>query len=165
MTSSILRHGSFWALVPVVLLGSLVALQLLLVRLVLSDASFSVEKSYYSKALDWDETRARELASAKLGWNVDAVVAVHGTETEIAVALFDRTGSALHGATVDVEAFAVARADRVVRSKLREDPDGSYRARLPMDRAGRWEFALRASRGTEHFRDVFRRDLTTGTGR
>jgi nitrogen fixation protein FixH len=164
--TSILRHGSFWALLPVVLLGSLVTVQLLLVRLVLSDASFSVEKSYYSKAVNWDETRARELASARLGWNVDAaVVPVSGSETQIAIALFDRTGSALHGAELTVEAFAVARADHVIRAVLREDADGSYRARLPVDRAGRWEFALHASRGNERFTDVFRRDLTAGAAR
>lgn len=167
MTPSISpERGSFWAFVPVALLGSLVVLQLVLVRLVLSDASFSVEKSYYSKALDWDATRARELESARLGWNVDAtVVSAHGSETEIAVALFDRTGTALHGAKVDVEAFAVARANHVVRAALREDAGGSYRARLPVDRAGRWEITLRASRGDEHFTDVFRKDLTGSPAR
>lgn len=167
MNPSILSKASFWAFVPVGLLGSLVVLQLFLVRLVLSDASFSVEKSYYSKALAWDDTRARERESARLGWNVDAtVVPLSGrSETEVVVALFDRTGTALHGAHLDVEAFAIARADHVLHAALREDADGSYRARLPVDRAGRWEILLHASRGDEHFTDVFRRDLTRGAER
>lgn len=161
-----IRSGTFWALFPVVLLGSLVAVELVLVHEALSDPSMAVEDRYYAKALAWDERRAAERESARLGFHADVALKDAGNgAAEVSLSLVDKTGAPARGAIVDLEAFAVARAGHVVHGRLTEGPDGIYRARLPLDRPGRWEIAVAAVRGADRFTTTLRRDLTAGAPR
>jgi nitrogen fixation protein FixH len=160
MSTSIVQKGTFWALVPVVLLGGLVVTMLGFVHLALSDPGFAVRDRYYSKALSWDEQIAGDRRSAELGWRAELeTVRVADGATELALAIRDREGKPVRGARIDVNAFSVARSRRIVRSTFTERTDGGYGARLAMDRGGRWEFAIDATQGPNRFSIVIRRDM------
>src|SRR5205814_172797 len=66
-----LDSGTFWAFVPVGLLGGLIATVLGLVHTALTDPGFAVQDRYYSRALSWDEHLAAERRSAALGWRAE----------------------------------------------------------------------------------------------
>ncbi|HVW27393.1 MAG TPA: FixH family protein [Polyangiaceae bacterium] len=166
MRIDVIRTGTFWALFPVVLLGSLVAVEFVLVHEALSDPSMAVEDRYYAKALAWDERRASERESARLGFHADVSLKDAGNgAADVSLSLVDRTGAPVGGAVVEIEAFAVARAAHVVRGALVQGSDGTYRATLPLDRPGRWEISVKAARGADRFTAVLRRDLTAGVPR
>jgi nitrogen fixation protein FixH len=157
---SLVRTGSFWAFVPAGLLTLLIGIQLVLVRRALSDPSVAVEDDYYRKALAWDARRAEALADARLGWQLAAdLLSVGADGADVRVVLRDRAGAPVEGARLEVEAFAVARANRVVRATFTETAGGEYRARLPVDRFGLWELSFRAARGGDHFTADLREDL------
>jgi nitrogen fixation protein FixH len=156
--------GLFWALFPVVLLGSLVGMVLFSVHVAVSDPSFAVEEKYYSRATTWDEQLAANRRSSALGWRSNVVTATSPSgQTNLMVSLVDRDGHPVQGANIDVEAFAVARSRRVVRAALHEEAAGQYRASLPTDHAGRWQLSLDATRGEDRFASTVRRDLPEAT--
>src|SRR6185503_18125455 len=100
-------RGTFWAFVPVGLLGGLIATVLGLVHIALTDPGFAVQDRYYSRALSWDEHLAAERRSAALGWRAElAAVRIPGGAMEITVKLVDRGEQRVEGALVDVAAFS-----------------------------------------------------------
>lgn len=160
MARRFVQSGRFWALFPAILLTSLVTTVLLLVRTALSDPAMAVDDGYYDKALAWDARRTAERQSAQLGFRADAnLTRFARNDSAIAVTIVDRTGAPVRGASVTVDAFAIVRSNQVVHATLHEEPDGIYRARLPMNRLGLWELSLTAQRGDERFVTVLRRDL------
>ncbi len=165
-TAQLLRPETRWALFPVVVLGAVVILQLLLVRRVLNDPSFAVENRYYARAMSWDAQRTQDRENARLGWRADVnVIPDGGGSAVVEVRLLDRAGSPLRGAQVGVEAFAIVRSTRILRSLLSESSPGDYRGRLPMNRPGLWELSLAVDRAMEHFTAVVRYDVPSGPER
>jgi hypothetical protein len=77
----------------------------------------------------------------------------------LSLVLRDRTGLALRGAEVNVEAFANARAGRVLHADFKEIGAGNYRAELPFGRAGLWVFRISARAGTERATAIVRKDV------
>jgi nitrogen fixation protein FixH len=163
MTLSEENKARFWASVPVVLLGGLVATVLGFVHVALSDPSFAVEDRYYAKALSWDEHLAAERRSASLGWRASVLTArAPNGDTDLTLTLIDRDGRPVQGARVEVEGFAVARSRRVIRTTFLEGAPGNYRAHLVTDRGGRWELSMDASRGVDRFTSTTVKDLEAG---
>jgi nitrogen fixation protein FixH len=155
--------GKFWAFVPVGLLGGLVVMVLGFVHIALTDPGFAVQDRYYSRALSWDERLAAERRSASLGWNAElSAVRVPGGVMDVTVKLADRDGQPVGGARVDVTTFAVARSRKVVRATFTKVADGVYRARVPAERGGLWDFSVEADRGTDRFTYAARRDVVEG---
>jgi len=160
MTASEKSKARFWASVPVVLLGSLVATVLGFVHVALSDPSFAVEDRYYAKALSWDEHLAAERRSAALGWRASVLTARAASgDTDLEVTLVDRDGRPVQGAHLDVEAFSILRARRVIRTTFVENTPGDYRAHVVTERAGRWELSMDATRGKDRFTSTVYKDL------
>lgn len=163
MTFSEKAKARFWAGVPIVLLGGLVATVLGFVHIALSDPGFAVEDRYYKKALSWDEHLAAERRSAALGWKaaLETTRAPSG-DTDIVLSLVDRDGRPVTDARIETEAFAVARSRRVIRAAFVQSAPGSYRAHLMTDRGGRWSFSLDATRRDDRFTATLVKDLEAG---
>jgi nitrogen fixation protein FixH len=125
-----------------------------------SDAAFAVEPDYYAKAVNWDGTMAQERANAALGWRAVATLdlATPGTPGTITVRLTDRSGVALAGATVGVEAMHNARASQRYAAALTERSPGHYTAALDAHRPGAWEVRVSAARESMRFTAALRLD-------
>lgn len=151
-------RGRIWAWVPALLLGGLLGTQLIVLRNVLDDPSVALEPDYYRKAVAWDEQRALERRSAALGWR--AAIALEPAErpgaTRLTVHLTDSTGSALSGATLTAQAFANARAGRVLSLSWVEGAPGVYQSELGHALPGLWELRLQATRGSDVFQHISR---------
>lgn len=157
--------GTFWAFVPVALLGGLITTVLGLVHIALTDPGFAVQDRYYSRALSWDEHLAAERRSAALGWRAElTAVRVPGGTMDVTVKLVDRGERVIDGALVEVAAFSVARSRKVVRATFVKTPDGAYRARFPAERGGLWDFSIEATRGTDRFTYGVRKDVPEAPG-
>ncbi len=162
--------GRFWALLPVVLLGSSVLGLVAIVVLFVNDPSVSLEDDYYRKAVNWDQHQAEALRSRQLGYRVTLTTRVSpdGRTFSVNVAAADRTGAPLSGAHLSLDAFPNARAGTTVHKALIENTPGAYSIELPRVRSGLWEFRLEISReqggqrgqtGQQRYLEVFRRDV------
>ena len=130
------------------------------VHMALTDPSFAVQDRYYSKALLWDEQVAAERRSTALGWRADvSTYRDLAGSTDVAVSLVDRDGHPVHGARIGMEAFSVARSNRIVRTSFVEGVAGEYHARVVTERGGRWELSVDATRGADRFTSTIHQDL------
>lgn len=151
-----------WPVIIVVALGVHAVAWLGVAWLATSNPTYAVEEDYYAKAMAFDQTRAQRARNAELGWNLSVAATpapVAGAEATLTVALTDRSGAPVDGATVVVEAFHNVRADRILEARLRPFEPGRYAASLPMSRDGLWELRFTVSRGTEVFTDIVRQHL------
>lgn len=153
--------GWYWPLVVIGLLAGGAGSNVWLMLVATGDASFAVEPDYYRKALDWDRTMAQELRNVELGWSVSARLERAGRpgQARLAARVTDRAGAPLGGARVTVEAFASARASRIVSATLDPEGDGVYAASLPAGRPGLWELRVRVTRGADVFTQTISQDL------
>lgn len=161
------RSGRAWPLALGALLGACVAFDLGVAFVASRDPSFAVERDYYRKAVEWDQTMAQERRNTELGWSVDVTLvrAPAGGETSVAARVSDRDGRAIESARLTVEALHNARARDVLAAPLVADGPGHYVAALPLRRAGLWELRLRVERGGDVFTEVVMRELGAATGR
>lgn len=156
-----MKPGILWIGIVVGFLLLSVFIQGALVVASLSDPSFAVEPDYERRAADWDSEKQLERRSRELGWLIDLSTAP-GTEAgtvRVTVDAFDAHGKPLREATVEIEAFHLARARDVVRATLPRIGDGRYEAVLEMPRSGRWEFHLRVLRADDLFVRTLRRSV------
>ena len=158
--ASITAKGRFWAFFPVMIIAPLVSGLLYLVHRAASDPSFAVEDRYYAKAVSWDEKLAERRANDALGWQTSSGVSgAPNAVRDVSLRIVDREGRPVAGARVEVEAFPVARSSRVTHAVLSEIAPGSYLGALEASRAGLWELSFRATRGSDRFTTVARKDL------
>jgi nitrogen fixation protein FixH len=154
-------RGRIWAWVPALLLGGLLGTQLIVLRNVLDDPSVATEPDYYRKAVAWDEQRALARRSAALGWR--AAIALEPAErpgaTRFTVQLTDSAGNALDGALLTAQAFANARAGRMLPLSWVERAPGVYQSELGNALPGLWELRLQATRGGDVFQHTSRHML------
>lgn len=152
--------GRGWPIAMGSILALTVAVNLYVFRLASSDPSFSVEPSYYQKAVNWDDELAQRRHNAALGWVATAELVDSGDgATAVRVRLTDSAGAPLGGADVQLEAFAISRASQVVSLQLPAASDtsgGVYAAPLPSGVPGRWELRLDVGLGDERFTSVSR---------
>jgi hypothetical protein len=156
------RRARFWKLFPFGLLGTMLLGWGYMVSVALDDPSFSVEKEYYAKAVDWDAHQAQLARNRELGWQIHARLDPEGHDMRLAVTVVDRRGAQVRGARVAVEAFPVARGTDLIEASLVARHDGSYSALLPMRRPGIWEFRYSVERSGEVFTSVQREELVRG---
>jgi nitrogen fixation protein FixH len=148
-----MRKGTGWPVAITLLLVSVVAANILVMRVAAGDPSFAVEPDYYRKALAWDSIAAQARASELLGWNItprlDPFTDEDGALLHARVS--DSSGGAIRGAEVVVDALFNARAAEIHTSKLLENADGAYSARLPVRYGGQWELRFRVRHGNALF--------------
>jgi hypothetical protein len=148
-----------WALAPLALLLGCVGGLATMASIAADDPSFSLEPSYYEKAVHWDREQAKRAESARLGWKLEARVEP-AKEGSTLVALVTRAdGSPLTDARVEVDAFANARAGEVRRVCLEPGKPGEYSARLDAARPGLWEFRFEVEQGSARYSTIARADV------
>ena len=154
-------RGWFWPAAIVSLLVSGAAANIGFMIVANRDQSFAVEPDYYRKAVDWDRRMAQEARNAELGWGATASLEPRrGDHARLVARITDREGRPLTGATVTVEAFASARANRMATVTLTpETTPGAYAATLDGARPGLWELRLRVVRGEQVFTRTLDQDL------
>jgi len=153
-------RGLGWPIAMSAILGFTVVVNLFVFRLAASDPSFSVEPSYYQKAVHWDDELAQRRHNADLGWQATTqLVASNDGLSRLRVRLTDSAGVPLDGAQVRLQAFAINRASQVTSLALSasDDPSGGvYSAVMPDGGSGRWELKLDVIRESERFTSVSR---------
>lgn len=151
-----------WPAIILGLLGGQVALSAIMIYVASSDPSFAVEPDYYQRAVSWDQrSRGAELtASVAIANAAD----LRG-EREARFTIREADGRSLRGALVTVVAFHHGRAADRKQATLREQDDGAYAARLPLRRAGLWEFRLTIERDGRARHCTLVEDVAAAAGR
>ncbi|MEQ9097202.1 MAG: FixH family protein [Phycisphaerales bacterium] len=147
-----------WPLAVVGMLAISMSVCAITVVAAVSDPSYAIEDDYYQKAVDWDQSRELERASAKLGWRAEPRV-LTGNET-LSIVLRDADGEPIADASVRALAFHHARRGDARALRLISQGDGLYTAPLTNARAGQWQVRIRAVRGRDQYvstQDVFSR--------
>jgi nitrogen fixation protein FixH len=143
-----------------VILAATVMLNFYVMHLARSDASFAVEPDYYARAVHWDDELAQRSRNAALGWRLSPTLSRDGSDgVHVRVRLSDAGGRPVVGASLEVEAFAIARSAQVQRMTLASagDPaEGAYDGRLALSHPGQWELRVSVTRGEERFTAVHR---------
>jgi nitrogen fixation protein FixH len=154
--------GTFWALVPVGLLGASLSGIGALSAIAMHDPGFALEQNYYDRAVHFDSQQAQWAEDARLGYRL--ALEQSGTLENIALALnvTDRDGNPLGGANVQLEAFANARADARRTLNFQEVSPGRYQAGLGAARSGLWELRFTVQKGAERFTQIVRADMSGG---
>ena len=155
--SSVTASGKRRYFMPAVVLGLLGGHMIFIVTAITlgtGDPSFAVVPDYYSKAVDYDEHKALLAESEALGWSVqltpaDAVDAIG--QRELVVQLRDREGQPVHGLTVRVEAYHMARANQLVTLECVEVLPGQYVGQGRLGREGFWQYAVEAVSPSQRF--------------
>jgi len=147
-----MKKGWYWPWFVGALLLATAASQGVMAWAATHDNSMSIEPDYYQKAVAYDSVIAQRATNARLGWQAAVTVgAIAADGGDVRVRLTDVTGAALTGATVRVTAINNVDGDRHVTRALAEGADGTYGAKLALDRAGLWEFRFEIGRGTDRF--------------
>jgi nitrogen fixation protein FixH len=153
-----MKRGLGWPIGMAVILAITVATNITVMLIAGSDPSFAIEKDYYRKAVEWDQTMAQERHNRELGWRIEPVLDRYspGDGALLRVHLADSTGAEITGATVQVSALYNARANEVIESTLQHESEGTYAARIPVAHAGQWELRFDITRGDDRFTAVSR---------
>jgi nitrogen fixation protein FixH len=156
--------GKFWALVPVLLLGSMLVGLGTAAYVAIDDPHFALEPNYYDKAVHWDQAQADSRKSAALGLQLTLAPLSADVAGKVRVELtaLDRASAPLEGAVVELDAFPNAFASHVQHVTLRETRPGVYSGELVRSVPGLWELRLSVKRGADTFRQVLRRDVARG---
>ena len=151
--------GSWWAFVPVAMLGAMLIGLGVMCWIAVHDPGFSLEHDYYRKAVLYDREIEQKQHNAKLGWQFAIDTSRHGRDVELRASLFDRDHRPITGARVELEAFYNARASDRHTLPLSEVEPGRYVVTLPAARPGLWELRLAATRDAERYTDALRVDF------
>ncbi|HEV8247643.1 MAG TPA: FixH family protein [Polyangiaceae bacterium] len=157
MTTGAQNH---WAYVPIGMIAAMLLGLGSLARIAVNDPGFAVEKDYYKKALSWDGEMAQQADNQRLGWQTELDVdAFSPLGSSVTIRIRDGKGEPVRGAAVQVEAFPNARASELLHARFEALRDGNYRAQMPLDRSGLWEFRVSAQSGDDHATAIVRRDV------
>ena len=119
---------------------------------VASDPSHAVVDNYDDIALNWDEHRARQNASAALGWDASVQMrsAPSGSAT-LQVEIADREKAAVTADRVLATVFHQSAAANKQTVELLPTGPGVYAATFDATRDGKWRVAIDARKGDANF--------------
>lgn len=139
-----------WPMIVVGLLLGHVGAMALAVNIAGRDNGNSVLPDYYSKALAWDDMRAKAADSALLGWDVfvgtSPFVEENGRRT-LRVEILDKFRNPVEGATVSVRFWHRAEGKAIDGVLAEVEETGVYEGLVPMAKAGLWSCELAAELG------------------
>jgi nitrogen fixation protein FixH len=147
------RGVPLWIVIVVAMLLAHVVMMLGAVVVATSDGNFQVIPDYYRRAVNWDQTRALERASEKLGWAVtlEAEPTMTAGRRLVTLKLADAAGQPLADASVQASYFHDAHIAAGQVATFVAQNGGVYTATLPMEWEGFWTFELLARRGSDTF--------------
>jgi hypothetical protein len=143
-----------WPLIIGGLLATHVGAMMLAVQIASGDSGHAVLPDYYDKAVGWDDRRAEERESARLGWDVSIAPGAFADEDgrrPLRFVLRDRLGEPLEGATLTARVWHHAVGDAIDLAVEPGAEPGLYVARPPMARPGRWQCELTVERAGARF--------------
>jgi nitrogen fixation protein FixH len=159
-----MKKGWYWPWIIAALLFFTAGFQGWLIYAATHDPSMAVEPDYYRKAVAWNARMAQDSLSESLRWTTSVALGVIARDgARVTLRLSDSTGVPVNGARVRVVAIHNLDGSRHIEGALEPGGDGSYTARLPLDRTGLWELRVDAIRGREHFTASLRADATAPT--
>jgi len=164
-THSPVSSGTFWAWVPAGLLGAMFLGLGSMAYVAVNDPGFALEPNYYDKAVHWDRSQAEAQASRALGLQLGlekALALDTNGQVRLTLTVSDRSGAALGGAEVKIEAFPNAAASRVEVLQLKEISPGVYSGEIARGARGLWELRITVKRSDLTYREVLRRDVVKG---
>lgn len=150
-----MSEATLWKWFPALLLGATVIFGAWRVALVLDDPSFAADEQAYAHGQAWDAELARRAATDELAWQLElapppASAAAEGT---VQLRVRDADGRPVEGLAGSLIGFHNARAGQPRAADFAAGGEpGLYRATLPVDRAGlwQWEVSLRGAAGAWH---------------
>ena len=154
-----------WAFVPVVLLLASAVGVGSMALVAARDPSFATEADYYQKAIHWDEAQLQAGDNQRLGFRVVApprlLLDALG-HARLELALEDRSGHPVAGASLTAEAFANAYSGELQRLTFQELAPGRYSAKVAAKHAGTWVFRVVARTANARFTTDSRVILVAG---
>lgn len=150
------RAGWRWGGLILGLLASQLLIGFVAVWLAIGDPAWAVVPHYREKALYWNEWNQLQEASRRLGWEADFVIHAPTDalgERQVEIALRDREGRPIPGATMQLELYHHARGADVLVSRPVESHStpGLYGTTVPVRRPGLWEWRLDVQKAGSRF--------------
>lgn len=155
-----MKPGITWPLIIFGFLGLSVGMNVYLIYMASTDDSFAVEKDYYRKAVEWDETQAERARSKALGWTAR----LETGPAFLRIELRDQAGQPIEDAWVEVEAFPNVRADEIVTGQMKAIGPGAYELKGAFQPAGIWEVRLRVEVEEDRFVKTFQSEILPPQG-
>lgn len=152
-----------WPLFIVALLGMSITIAVITVVLARSDGGAQIVDDYYQKAINWDETHARQAASEALGWQTNIVVGTDLADNArpVTITITDRNGTPVTQLQGTVRARRPHLSDVVAERPLQSvaQQPGVYQNTFPIDQVGLWDFEIVAEQDTLLFQTIIRKEV------
>jgi nitrogen fixation protein FixH len=130
-------------------LGFVVAVNLALAYFAVNSSTGLVTEHPFESGNGYNSVLAEAAAEDALGWRAHLALSGTAAARHLSVALRDRAGAPLAGATVAAKLERPVEPAPAVPVAFRETAPGTYEADLPDLRAGQWEVHLVARRGDD----------------
>lgn len=150
-----------WPIIVITLLVIHVGLMLTAVAIATADRSFAVTPNYYQKAVHWDQTKALQQASDKLGWKAQVLVGSDLdalNQREISIELKDADGHEVTADKGELRLFHYSRGNDIQTIALKAR-DGKLVGSASLGHPGFYEFQLTATRGSQTFVEIATRHV------
>lgn len=158
------RAKRFWILLVLVLFAIQIAIGTVAIRLAVSDPSAVVVPQYHDAALNWDDTRAAQLASQRMGWSIDiAASSVADTRgmRAVEVNVRDESDQGVDGLKISAKIYHHARAAEAQNVVLSSVGNGQYLVMSPMPHIGLWQIDLAIDGASEPMIEQTTLEITT----
>jgi hypothetical protein len=161
--------GRFWPWAIAALMLLILTIALAVLRAATGDGGAAVIEDYYQQAVDWDAGQADLAASRALGWSAElsfrevpqgmaSAAGKNPPNTLVFVALADREGRPLEGATVTLAGAFRGHSQRIW-SAVALPLEGGYGAAFRLGPPGLWDWRITAERDTARFLHSETREL------
>lgn len=155
-----MNEAALWKWFPVLLLGPTLIFAVWRVALVVNDPSFAADEQAYAHGQAWDAELARRAVSAELGWDVSIEPPAASGNGEVLLRVRDAGGLPVDGLEGSLIAYHNARAGEPCAADFAAaEAPGLYRARLPLERPGLWQWDLSLSGAAGSWHGILRAEV------
>ena len=147
------KEQSKWWIWPLMVVGLMVlqfGLSSTSLYLAISDKSFAVEPSYYSRAINWETSSNSSTSGYGQSWKFQLSIGENDSleeQTAIRVDLIETSGERIKNATMTLIGFHHSNTKAVQRITMVPTEIGDYLGKLSLEREGIWEIQISARVG------------------